>query len=145
MKMESKEFVKKQVKKLAEKYPFTTIKYYFDSFDNDHFICVDSKIDLDKIYSKQAWEIDKEFISNFPNELLSFMLLEDYLDFGESGELVYEKTYHFSKFEINNKNINLFSVKNKNDFRYKQDLEFTLKQNDEEKFLLLEEDYALAA
>ena len=73
------------------------------------------------------------------------MLLEDYLDFGESGELVYEKTYHFSKFEINNKNINLFSVKNKNDFRYKQDLEFTLKQNDEEKFLLLEEDYALAA
>jgi len=93
MKMESKEFVKKQVKKLAEKYPFTTIKYYFDSFDNDHFICVDSKIDLDKIYSKQAWEIDKEFISNFPNELLSFMLLEDYLDFGESGELVYEKNF----------------------------------------------------
>ena len=73
------------------------------------------------------------------------MLLEDYLEFGESGKLVYEKTYRFSKFEINNKNINLFSVKNKNDFRYKQKLEFTLKQNNEEKFLLLEEDYASAA
>lgn len=145
MKMESKEFVKMQIEKLSKKYPFTTIKYYFDSFDNDHFICVDSKTDLDNIYSKQAWDIDKEFISNFPNELLSFMLLEDYLEFGESGKLVYEKTYRFSKFEINNKNINLFSVKNKNDFRYKQKLEFTLKQNNEEKFLLLEEDYASAA
>ncbi len=146
--MESKEFVKVQVEKLSKKYPFTTIKYYFDSFDNDHFICINSKIDLNNIFSEQAMrDIDREFISKFPNELLSFVLLDDYLEFGEDGELVYEKNYKFSRLKNNNKNLNLFSVKDKNDYRFLANFELTLRQqkHEDKECASIEDDYALAA
>ena len=79
--------------------------------------------------------------------MLSFVLLDDYLEFGEDGELVYEKNYKFSRLKNNNKNLNLFSVKDKNDYRFLANFELTLKQQKQEdkECASIEDDYALAA
>ena len=45
--MNSKEFLKSKLFDLTAEYPATTIKYYFDAYDNDHFICIHPKEDLD--------------------------------------------------------------------------------------------------
>lgn len=145
--MESKEFVIEQVEKLSKKYPFSNIKYYFDDFDNDHFICVSSKSDLNNIFSEQAWAIDEMFISKFPNELLSFILLEDYLEFGESGVLVCDKNFSTS-LETISKNLGVFSFKDQKNFEFKERTEhFLAKSKQDESVLLseLDEIYAFAA
>lgn len=87
--MTSKEFLKSKLFDLSAEYPATTIKYYFDTFDNDHFICIDPKDDLDKIIISEAMAIDREFIKRFPMESLSFISLKDNLLF---DELVYQYT-----------------------------------------------------
>lgn len=87
--MTSKEFLKSKLFDLSAEYPATTIKYYFDTFDNDHFICIDPKDDLDKIIISEAMAIDREFIKRFPIESLSFISLKDNLLF---DELVYQYT-----------------------------------------------------
>lgn len=142
--MESKEFVIEQVEKLSKKYPFSNIKYYFDDFDNDHFICVSSKSDLNNIFSEQAWAIDEMFISKFPNELLSFILLEDYLEFGESGELIYETKLPVSNHRENSK---ILSLKEEKDYEFKENIEFVLVQpkHHSRSILALDEHYAFAA
>lgn len=81
--MTSKEFLKSKLFDLTAEYPATTIKYYFDTYDNDHFICIQPKEDLDNIIAKVAMIIDREFIKNFPNESLSFISLDESLSFDE--------------------------------------------------------------
>lgn len=85
--MTSKEFLKSKLFDLTTEYPATTIKYYFDAFDNDHFICIHPKQDLDNVIAKVAMIIDREFINLFPNESLSFISLDQNLSF---DELVFE-------------------------------------------------------
>lgn len=85
--MTSKEFLKSKLFDLSAEYPATTIKYYFDTFDNDHFICIDPKDDLDKIIISEAMGIDREFIKRYPMESLSFISLKDNLLF---DELIYQ-------------------------------------------------------
>lgn len=85
--MTSKEFLKSKLFDLTAEYPATTIKYYFDTFDNDHFICIHPKEDLDNIIAKVAMIIDREFINFFPNESLSFISFDESLSF---DELVFE-------------------------------------------------------
>ena len=85
--MNSKEFLKSKLFDLTAEYPATTIKYYFDAFDNDHFICIHPKQDLDNVIAKVAMIIDREFINLFPNESLSFISLDQNLSF---DELVFE-------------------------------------------------------
>lgn len=87
--MTSKEFLKSKLFDLSAEYPATTIKYYFDTFDNDHFICIDPKDDLDKIIFSEAMGIDREFIKRYPIESLSFISLKDNIFF---DELVYQYT-----------------------------------------------------
>lgn len=87
--MTSKEFLKSKLFDLSAEYPATIIKYYFDTFDNDHFICIDPKDDLDKIIISEAMGIDREFIKRYPIESLSFISLKDNLLF---DELVYQYT-----------------------------------------------------
>lgn len=148
MRMESKHFVKEQVEKLAKKYPFSNIRYYFDNFDNDHFICVSLKSDLNDLFSKQAWEIDQEFVKNFPNELLSFMLLEDYLEFGESAELVYEVKMPIL-LETHMVNFKIPTVE-KEKYEFKENIEIlNIARSKSNKHSIImseiEEDYAFAA
>ena len=83
-------FVIKQAKKLAKEYPNTTIKYYFEYLDNSHYVCIGSREVLKDIWDKYTRNIDIEFIKEFPNELLLFVPLEDYIEFGEYGKLVYK-------------------------------------------------------
>ena len=85
--MNSQVFLKSKLFDLTAEYPATTIKYYFDAYDNDHFICIHPKEDLDNIIAKVAMIIDREFIRNFPNESLSFISLDENLSF---DELVFE-------------------------------------------------------
>lgn len=141
--MESKNFVIEQVKELAKKYPFSNIKYYFENFDNDHFVCIGSKSDLDRFFSSEVRKIDDVFIKKFPNELLSFILLEDYLEFGESGELIYETklpTIHHRM------NVKTLSLKEEKDYEFKENIEFVLvKPKSNKPILVLDEYYAFAA
>lgn len=83
----SREFLKREIKKIIKNNPNIKIKYYFDCFDEDHFLCFKTQEELDSIDIK---EMDLRFIKKFPNELLSFTLLEDYLEFGDSGTLIFE-------------------------------------------------------
>ncbi|UZU00051.1 hypothetical protein ODZ84_10990 [Chryseobacterium fluminis] len=87
--MTSKEFLKSKLFELSAEYPATTIKYYFDTFDNDHFICIHPKDDLEKIIINEAMAIDREFIKKYSMECLSFIALDDSLHF---DELVFEYT-----------------------------------------------------
>ena len=62
--MTSKEFLKSKLFDLTAEYPATTIKYYFDAYDNDHFICIHPKEDLDNIieslYQKERFLTDEQ-------------------------------------------------------------------------------------
>ena len=81
--MNSKEFLKSKLFALSAEYPSTFIKYYFDTFDNDHFVCIFPKSDLDIIISEEAQEIDQEFLKLFPLESLSFIEIDNNLMFEE--------------------------------------------------------------
>lgn len=81
--MTSKEFLKSRLFDLAAEYPATTIKYYFDNFDNDHFVCIYPNSDLDGIIEKEAIDLDRYFISYFPSESLSFIEIDNNLIFDE--------------------------------------------------------------
>ena len=81
--MKSKEFLKDKLSDLSIIYPATIIKYYFDTFDNDHFVCIYPNADLREIIEKQATIIDRQFINSFPTESLSFIDIEDALTFDE--------------------------------------------------------------
>ena len=82
-------FVKREIRKILKNNPRMKIKYYQDRFglDDDHFICFENLNDLNFINIK---EIDLRFIRKFPDALLSFVLLKDYLEFGEDGILIFE-------------------------------------------------------
>ena len=62
--MNSKDFLKSKLFDLTAEYPATTIKYYFDAYDNDHFICIHPKEDLDNIieslYQKERFLTDEQ-------------------------------------------------------------------------------------
>lgn len=84
--MNSKEFLKSKLFALSAVYPATVIKYFFDAFDNDHFICIHPRKDLEAIWQHEARTIDREFITKFPAESLSFIEIDENLQF---DELVY--------------------------------------------------------
>ena len=71
--MTSKEFLKSKLFALSAEYPATAIKYYFDSFDNDHFVCIHPNSDYNSIIENEAMNLDRFFIANFPSESLSFI------------------------------------------------------------------------
>ncbi len=71
--MQSQEFLKIKLDGLAVTYPATTFRYCYDNFDKDHFVCIDPIIDLQVIIEKEAVELDRFFIRNFPSESLSFI------------------------------------------------------------------------
>lgn len=85
----SEEFVKRRLKRILKDKPHIKIRYYQSRFclDNDHFICFETLEDLESVNIK---EIDLRFLKKFPDELLSFVLLKDYLEFGEDGTLIFE-------------------------------------------------------
>lgn len=81
--MNSKEFLKKKLEELSSNYPNTTIKYYFDEYDNDHFVCIFPQHDLETIIDNEAMAIDRIFIKKYPSESLSFIEIDDNLMFDE--------------------------------------------------------------
>lgn len=87
----STDYVVEQLKFLVAHYPEIKIKYYFEDFDNDHFICLDTRENEKLLYKEQyIQKFDKRFMLKFPDELLAFVLLEDYLEFATNGELIFE-------------------------------------------------------
>lgn len=87
----STDYVVEQLKFLVARYPEIKIKYYFEDFDNDHFICLDTRENEKLLYKEQyIQKFDKRFMLKFPNEMLTFVLLEDYLEFGVSGVPIFE-------------------------------------------------------
>lgn len=87
----STDYVVEQLKFLVARYPEIKIKYYFEDFDNDHFICLDTRENEKLLYKEQyIQKFDKRFMLKFPDELLAFVLLEDYLEFGVSGVPIFE-------------------------------------------------------
>lgn len=85
----SEGFIKRRLKRILKDKPHIKIRYYQSRFclDNDHFICFETLEDLESVNIK---EIDLRFLKKFPDELLSFVLLKDYLEFGEDGILIFE-------------------------------------------------------
>ncbi|WP_288447891.1 hypothetical protein [uncultured Chryseobacterium sp.] len=81
--MKSKEFLKNCLQELACKYSNSTIKYYFDTFDNDHYVMIAPESDLQNIMQNDAVDIDREFIAKFPYESISFINENDTLSFDE--------------------------------------------------------------
>jgi hypothetical protein len=89
--LKSTDYVVEQLKFLVARYPEIKIKYYFEDFDNDHFICLDTRENEKLLYREQyIQKFDKRFILKFPNEMLTFLLLEDYLEFATNGKLIFE-------------------------------------------------------
>lgn len=89
--LKSTDYVVEQIKFLIARYPEIKIKYYFEDFDNDHFICLDTRENEKLLYKERYIQrFDKRFILKFPDELLAFVLLEDYLEFATNGELIFE-------------------------------------------------------
>jgi hypothetical protein len=85
----SEGFIKRRLKEIIKDKPHIKIRYYQSRFclDNDHFICFETLEDLNSVNIK---EIDLRFLKKFPDELLSFVLLKDYLEFGEDGILIFK-------------------------------------------------------
>lgn len=83
------EFVKREIRKILKNNPNMKIKYYRDRFclDEDHFLCFETLEDLESVNIR---EIDLRFIKKFPDALLSFVLIKDYLEFGDPGALIFE-------------------------------------------------------
>ena len=83
------EFVKREIRKILKNNPNMKIKYYRDRFclDDDHFLCFETLEDLESVNIK---ELDLRFLKKFPDVLLSFVLLKDYLEFGEDGILIFK-------------------------------------------------------
>lgn len=144
--MTSKEFLKSKLFDLSAEYPATSIKYYFDTFDNDHFVCINPNSDLNTIIEKEALDLDRFFIRNFPSESLSFIKTDHNLQF---DELVYEyipspiidvKTINFSRIRKS------YSAHYSESTEYNQPLYLVRKINKEEIVIEKEEDeFAFAA
>ena len=49
----STDYVVEQLKFLVARYPEIKIKYYFEDFDNDHFICLDTRENEKLLYKEQ--------------------------------------------------------------------------------------------
>ncbi len=75
--MQSKNFIKNKLQELIEKYNNISIKYYFDKFDNDHFLIISPSEVLNDIVKNHAISIDLEFMDLFPSESLNFILSEE--------------------------------------------------------------------
>lgn len=144
--MNSKEFLRNKLVGLTSKYPSTTIKYFFDAFDNDHFVGILPKSDLESIIENEAMDIDKVFLEQFPTESLSFIEIDETLEF---DELVYEhKPNVISEF----KRINLAKVLKQSSAQYSEKMPYleplylTRKIAKEDVVILKEEDeFAFAA
>lgn len=79
----SKEFLMERLELLAQSYPTSIIRYYFDTCDNDHFICVQPEETLVHILDNEAISIHKEFRNLYPRESLSFLDINEDLYFDE--------------------------------------------------------------
>jgi hypothetical protein len=79
--MKSKDFLISNLKEIGLKYPLSTIAYYFDSFDNDHYVCISPSEELNKVIDNEALTIDRNFLKFFPTESLSFISFDDSLSF----------------------------------------------------------------
>ena len=142
--MTSKEFLKSKLFALSAEYPATAIKYYFDSFDNDHFVCIHPNSDYNSIIENEAMNLDRFFFFNFPSESLSFIEINSNLNF---DELVYEskptsileaKTINISR--LINKSFSHYSEKSE----YNQPL-FLVRKIEGDNVLIEEEEFAFAA
>lgn len=112
--MNSKEFLKSKLFALSAEYPKCFVKYYFDSFDNDHFVCIQPKEELENIIKNEAQAIDSEFIKLYPYESLSFIEIDPNLVF---DELVYK--YSPAAF-IENKRVNISQFLKKYFYHYSE-------------------------
>ena len=84
------EFIKREIRKILKNNPHIKVRYYFDYYTT-HYICIDTSETLESLYKdKIIQKFDMKFIHKFPNELLSFVLLEDFLEFGLYEKLIYE-------------------------------------------------------
>lgn len=152
--MKSKEFLKNCLQELACKYSNSTIKYYFDTFDNDHYVMIAPESDLQNIMQNDAINIDREFITKFPYESISFINKNDALSFDELvfyhlpftkmiTTKVEEQEKRVVNFRIDNFYPRNFRVHNK--IEYKEPL-FRNKKVDTSPIPVVEEDeYAFAA
>ncbi|HHM0729192.1 TPA: hypothetical protein ACRFJD_002220, partial [Elizabethkingia anophelis] len=100
--MKSREFIKKKLEDLTSIYSNSIVKYYYDKFDNDHFICICPISSLQEITDRYSMEIDLEFIEKYPEESLSFIELDENLEF---DELIFS---YIPESKINSKTINVF-------------------------------------
>lgn len=105
--MQSKDFIKNKLIELIERYHNISIEYYFDKFDNDHFLLIHPSKVLDDILKNYAMSIDMEFIDLFPNESLNFIISESY---DEYGDLVFS---HIPSFSIDTYTTNILLSKDK--------------------------------
>lgn len=141
--MKSKNFLISNLKEIVLKYPLSTIAYYFDSFDNDHYICISPSEELNKVINNEALSIDRQFLKLFPAESLSFISFDDNLSF---DELV----FHYEPQEnVLFKNIRVLkiTVGNEDTYKFKTTEEFlypaiVFESKDE---ILEDEEYAFAA
>lgn len=84
------EFIKREIRKILKNNPHIKVRYYFDYYTT-HYICIDTSENLESLYKdKIIQKFDMKFIHKFPNELLSFVLLEDFLEFGLYEKLIYK-------------------------------------------------------
>ena len=75
--MQSKGFIKNKLEELIKIYHNISIKYYFDKFDNDHFLLISPSEVLNDVVKNHAISIDMEFINLFPSESLNFIISEE--------------------------------------------------------------------
>lgn len=141
--MKSKNFLISNLKEIVLKYPLSTIAYYFDSFDNDHYICISPSEELNKVIDNEALSIDRQFLKLFPTESLSFISFDDNLSF---DELVF---HHAPQENFLFKNIRVLkiTVGNEDTYKFKTTEEFlypaiVFESKDE---ILEDEEYAFAA
>lgn len=84
------EFIKRKINKILKNNPHIKVRYYFDYY-NTHYICIDNSENLESLYKdKTVQKFDIKFLHKFPNELLSFVLLKDFLEFGLYEKLIYK-------------------------------------------------------
>jgi len=105
--MSSIEFVHNWIKKMSQKYPHLKIRYYFENFDNTHYIFLDPIDDyLDGEFGNDAYDFElMEFIPTFPYENLAFLPMEEYR-FENSNSLIFDNTSE-NRFFVEIKNIDL--------------------------------------
>jgi hypothetical protein len=103
---------------MSQKYPHLKIRYYFENFDNTHYIFLEPINDyLDGEFGIEAYNFDiNEFIPSFPYETIAFLPMEEYEE-EFTNSLIFDNLLK-NQFSIEPKKIshtfnNLFNNKNK--------------------------------